>query len=301
MYTKEELKKIDDELQNLKKENLHLHCHFFDDFFSIDNNNIIFKNIYTQGNRNGVFKFRFQHKELGLDYGIEVEVSLTNYSEKLSKETINPNITLYTYEESNFLNKEKMNITKLSLIGKKLTGQLLSFVSDLFLNLDFDDLNSKFQDYNIKMTKKNKIFRKYIKYKYNLSLQENRKIYHKQFSLLTKKRTIEEVPSSGTLSFCFLTVKDSSFNDRIEINSMNIFIKEDGFYNGNIKISNEDSFLRHFLNDSIYLKNRFISNIEELSNLINIEYNNEKSLSFSFENFDSTFSKEIIKDKMDIF
>ena len=300
MYTKEQLKNIDKELQEVKKENLYFHCHFFDDIFSVNNNNITFKNLDTQSHSHGIFKFRFQHKELGSDYGIEVEASFKDNLKNLSKATINPNITPYTYDNGNFLSKEKMNIAKLSLIEKKLVGKLLSFVSDLFLELDFDNLISKLEVYNKKMKRKNQLFRKYVRYKYDLNLQENRKIYHKQFSLLTKKRTREEIPSNGTLSYCFLSYKGSTFGDRFEINSMSILIKEDGFYNGNVKID-EHTFLRHFLNDSIYFKNRFISNIKELYELLNFEYDNEKMLSFSLEDFNNTFSKEIIKDKMEIF
>tara|TARA_Y100000034_G_scaffold55954_2_gene68596 strand:- start:30560 stop:31462 length:903 start_codon:yes stop_codon:yes gene_type:complete len=300
MYTKEELKNIDKEFQEVKKENLYFHCHFFDDFFSFDDNNIIFKNLDTQNYSNRIFKFRFQHKELGCNYGLEVEMSLKNRSEKLNKKTINPYMIFFIYEDGNFLNKEKISMDKLSLIQKKYTGELLSFVSNLFLVLDFDNLNSKLDIYNEKMKRKNQLFRQYVRYKYDLKLQENRKIYHKQFSLLTKKRTREEIPSSGTLSFCFLIYRDSSFGDKFEIDSMNILIKEDGFYKGNIKID-EHTFLRHFLNDSIYFKNRFVSNIKELSDLLNIEYKDNNSLSFSIEDFNNTFSKEIIKDKMEIF
>lgn len=299
MYTKEQLKSIDKELQEVKKEILYFHCHFFDDFFSI-NKSITFKNLDTQTHSNGVFNFRFQHEKLGSNYGIEVKVSFKDSLKNLSKATINPNITPYTYENGNFLNKEKINIAKLSLIEKKFIGELLSFVSDFFLELDFDNLTSKLEIYNEKMKRKNQLFRQYVRYKYDLKLQENRKIYHKQFSLLTKKRTREEIPSSGTLSFCFLIYRDSSFGDKFEIDSMNILIKEDGFYKGNIKID-EHTFLRHFLNDSIYFKNRFVSNIKELSDLLNIEYKDNNSLSFSIEDFNNTFSKEIIKDKMEIF
>lgn len=300
MYTKEQLKNIDKELQEVKKENLYFHCHFFDDFFSFDNN-ITFKNLDIQSYSNGVFNFRFQHKRLGSYYGIEVEVSFKDNLKNLSKATINPNITPYTYDNGNFFNKEKINITKLSLIEKKFIGELLSFVSDLFLELDFDNLISKLEIYNEKMKRKNQLLRQYVRYKYDLNLQENRKTYHKQFSLLTKKRTRDEVPSEGHLSFCYLSYKDSSFGDRFEINSMNISIKEDGFYNGNVKID-EHTFLRHFLNDSIYLKNRFISNIKEFCDILNfVDKDDVKIISFSLEDFNNTFSKEIIKDKMEIF
>lgn len=301
MYTKEELKNIDKELQEVKKENLYFHCHFFDDIFSINNNNITFKNLDTQSHSHGIFKFRFQNKELGSDYGIEVELSLKEHLKKLNKATINPDITLYHYENGNFLNKEKMNIAKLSLIEKKLTGELLSFVSNLFLELNFDNLYSKLEVYNKKMKIKNNLFRKYIRYKNDFNLQENRIKYHKQFSLLTKKRTKDEVPSEGHLSFCYLAYKDSSFGDRFEINSMNISIKEDGFYNGNTKIE-EHVFLRHFLNDSIYFKNRFISNVKEICEILNFDDEDDvKTISFPIEVFNDTFSKEIIKDKMEIF
>lgn len=300
MYTKEQLKNIDKKLQEVKKENLYFHCHFFDDIFSVNNNNITFKNLDTQSHSHGIFKFRFQHKELGSNYGIEVEVSFKNNSKNLSKATINPNITPYTYHNGNFLSGEKINIAKLSLIEKKFIGELLSFVSDLFLELDFDNLISKLEVYNKKMKIKNQLYKKYVRYKYDLNLQENRIKYHKQFSLLTKKRTKDEVPSEGHLSFCYLAYKDSSFGDIFEINSMNISIKEDGFYNGNIKIE-EHVFLRHFLNDSIYFKNRFISNIKEICEILNLHDDEVKTISFPIEVFNDTFSKEIIKDKMEIF
>ena len=113
MYTKEQLKSIDKELQEVKKEILYFHCHFFDDFFSI-NKSITFKNLDTQTHSNGVFNFRFQHEKLGSNYGIEVKVSFKDSLKNLSKATINPNITPYTYENGNFLNKEKIKSPKLN-------------------------------------------------------------------------------------------------------------------------------------------------------------------------------------------
>lgn len=301
MYTIENLNKLEKKLDSIRKDNLDFHCHLFDDLFIIKNKNITFQSLDIKNYNSFNFKLQFKHKKLNSNYVIKVQLSLKNFLDKYADKKINPEMEALFYKKGRLI--DKVDVMKLTLKQKKYFGELLTEVSNIFINIDIDKLTKILNLYNEKQKNKNKIFRKYISYRYDYKLQENRKKYSKHFSLITKEREEKEFFNKKEFSFCYLSYIDKPEPTGFEIRQMNISIEDDKIFNNNTNVSLH-SVLRHFLEDCIFFKNHFISSIEKCIELFNINDNyvtKDKNIFVPEENFEEVFKKVIIKEKVETF
>lgn len=255
MYEKKILLNMKTEINNIEEELIEKNYSFMSDLFKLQ------KNIKYKPNKLVKIDFFFSHS---YNY-------LCNFYHKDLQE-INTNVIL---DFNNIFNKNEINVTFQENTPNNLQNtqeyiDLKEQINIAVRNIDLDILRYNLFDFSKLLDIKVEKRIQYETYLSNYNYQQKHIEYETYFNFLTKKQNEKKlydyISRNEKASFVTLDIHKNFFI----IKELKLKYSEDGIPLFGRKDINSGMELQYFLNDCIFLDNRFIKSLKEFDDLFNI-------------------------------
>ena len=291
MYKNKILSNMEMEISNIDKELIQKNYSFMNNLFKLQ------KNIKYKSSKLVKADFSFSHR---YDY-------LCNFYHNDLQE-INTNVIL---DFNNIFNKNEINVifkenTPNNLQNTQEYIDLKEQINIAVNNINLDTLKDNLFDFSKLLEVRIQKFHQYDKYLSNYNYQQKRIEYEAYFNFLTKKQNEKKlydyISRNEKASFVILDIHRNFFI----IKELKLKYSENGIPLFGRKDINSGMELQYFLNDCIFLDNKFIKSLKEFDDLFNINKIKkidifQDSIRIHKDLFIKHFNKYIIKNNISKF